>query len=296
LLGKENKIMGTLKEHFLSVTDSGPLVSIIMPTYAGDNEQHLQLAIESMLNQDYQNIELMLIVDGPIPADRSQFLQKMAVDPRLRLSQVDKNSGPAYARNLGIARASGDFIAIMDADDLAKIDRISHQLEAIQRFGLDVISSDLEIIDEEGKVTGFRTLPTSHGAIKASAPFRCPLHNGSLFAKAQVLKDNPYNISLRVSEDYELWVRLIRKGYKLGNTSYRCVAYRQSSAAVAKRTGIRYAVSDFRIKVGAVPLASFPKKPFVVAVAIGTAVARLLPMPMFSKLYARREQLLAVLK
>jgi hypothetical protein len=184
----------------------------------------------------------------------------------------------------------------MDCDDVAKPDRISHQLEAIRESGLDVISSDLEIINDEGDVVGFRTVPASHGAIKASAPFRCPLHNPSLFAKARALKDNPYNIALRVGEDYELWVRLIRKGYRLGNTSYRCVAYRQSAAAVIKRIGFQYAISDFKIKVAAVPLASFPKKPFVVAVAVGTAVARLLPMPMFSRLYAKREQFLAILK
>lgn len=288
--------MEILKDSGVSLTGAAPLVSIIMPTYAGDNELHLEQAVKSMLEQDYPHIELMLVVDGPVPASRSQFLEKLALDQRIRLLHVEKNSGPAHARNLGIARASGEFVAIMDSDDLAKPDRISHQLDAIQKSGLDVISSDLEIINEEGDVIGFRTLPTSHGAIKASAPFRCPLHNGSLFAKARVLKDNPYNIAHRVGEDYELWVRLIRKGYRLGNTSYRCVAYRQSPAAVVKRTGFQYAISDFKIKVGAVPLASFPKKPFVVAVAVGTAVARLLPMPMFSKLYARREQFLAILK
>jgi glycosyltransferase involved in cell wall biosynthesis len=284
------------KESVSEAVKTGPLVSIIMPTYAGDNERHLRHAVRCMLDQDYPHVELVLIVDGPVPSERSQVLQNIATDSRVRLLNVEKNSGPAHARNVGIAQAAGEFIAIMDADDTAKPDRISHQLEAIRSSGLDVISSDLEIINHEGELIGFRTLPTEHGAIKASAPFRCPLHNGSLFAKASVLKDNPYNTSHRVGEDYELWVRLIRKGYQLGNTSYRCVAYRQSPADVVKRKGLRYAVSDFKIKVGAVPLASFPKKPFVVAVAVGTAIARLLPMPMFSKLYARREQFLAILR
>jgi glycosyltransferase involved in cell wall biosynthesis len=288
--------MEILKESGSCLTGVAPLVSVIMPTYAGDDERHMEYAIRSILEQDYPHLELMLIVDGPVPVERSRFLEKMAADQRVSLLHVQKNSGPAHARNLGIARALGEFIAIMDADDVAKPDRISHQLDAIQKSGLDVISSDLEIINDDGEVVGFRTVPASHGAIKASAPFRCPLHNPSLFAKARVLKDNPYNIALRVGEDYELWVRLIRKGYRLGNTSYRCVAYRQSAAAVVKRIGFQYAISDFKIKVAAVSLASFPKKPFVVAVAVGTAVARLLPMPMFSRLYARREQFLAILK
>jgi glycosyltransferase involved in cell wall biosynthesis len=289
-------LMEISKEVRATLLGAIPLVSVVMATYAGDHERHLAEAIGSILAQDYLNLELLIVVDGPVPAERTQFLERVAANARVRLLHVVNNSGPAHARNLGITHASGSFIAIMDADDFAKPDRISHQLEAIDRSGLDVISSDLDIIDEDGNVTGCRTVPRSHRAIRASAPFRCPLHNPSLFAKTSVLKENPYDIGLRVGEDYELWIRLMLKGYRFGNTSYRCVSYRQSPAAVVKRTGIKYAVSDFRIKVGAVSLASFPKKPFVLIFAVGTAIARLLPMPVFGRLYSTREQFFAILK
>jgi succinoglycan biosynthesis protein ExoO len=272
------------------------LVSVIMPTYGGDNEAHLRLAVDSILIQDYFQLELILVVDGPVTPERALVLREISADERVHLLNLATNCGPAHARNVGIAHASGDYIAIMDADDIAKPDRISHQLRAIERLSVDVISSDLEIINEDGHLIGGRTLPSTHEAIRVSAPFRCPLHNGSLFAKASVLKANPYNIAFRVSEDYELWLRLILSGYRLANTQYRCVAYRQSPLAVAKRTGINYAVSDFKIKVQALALVPFSRKPLVLAVALGAMIARVLPMPIFRRLYACRERMFSVLR
>lgn len=268
-----------------------PKVSVVMATYAGDNLTHLQAAIESILNQDHPIIELIVVIDGKVSDERRQFFSDVQSKGNVLVLQHEINRGPAYSRNVGIKAASGTYIAVMDADDVSKPDRISRQLKFLVEHDLDISSSDLEIIDESGKVIGSRTLPSCHEEISSLIPYRCPLHNPSLFCKAAVLRDNMYDPSFRVGEDYELWVRLMLAGYRFGNTKYCCVSYRQSVTALAKRTGLSYAFSDLKIKLATLPLVSRSGKPIVVSTAICAALARLFPVWLFRKIYGRRENL-----
>ena len=260
-----------------------------MATYAGDNVTHLQAAIESILNQDHPFIELIIVIDGRVSDERLQFFKDVQTRGNVLVLQHEVNRGPAYSRNVGIQAASGAYIAVMDADDISKPDRISRQLAFLVGHDLDVSSSDLEIIDESGKVIGKRTLPNFHNEISSLIPYRCPLHNPSLFCKAAVLRANLYDPSFRVAEDYELWVRLMLAGYRFGNTKYCCVSYRQSAKALSKRTGLSYAFSDLKIKLSALPLVSSGGKPIVVSTAVCAALARLFPTWLFRKLYGKRE-------
>jgi glycosyltransferase involved in cell wall biosynthesis len=101
-----------------------PLVSVIMPVY--NAEKYVVEAIESVLSQTYPNIQLICVDDGS--TDTSLQILKDFGD-RIVLVEAQQNGGIAKARNLGIACATGDFIAFADADDIWKSTKLSEQMK-----------------------------------------------------------------------------------------------------------------------------------------------------------------------
>lgn len=267
---------------------SDPLISVIMATYNGDRMSYVDASVESILKQTYENFELIIVIDGPVDEQRGAFLQSLKKDRRVVTVQLERNLGPASARNHGIRKANGEFIAIMDADDLSLPERFANQLKYLTENKLDLISSCMDVINERGDVSGFRKLPSLNHEIRALAPYRCPLHNPSAFGRANVFNANPYDEKFRVSEDYDLWVRLLVGGYKLGNMPVSCVCYRQGESELMKRRGLNYAICDWKVKVKALKLVPLWKKPFLMLLAFLNAGVRMLPAPLFALCYRVR--------
>jgi glycosyltransferase involved in cell wall biosynthesis len=124
-----------------------PLVSIIMPVY--NMEGHIAEAIESVLIQNYMNFELIVVDDGS--TDRTKDVVLSFEDPRVKYFHK-KNGGPYSARNLGMKKATGDFIVPLDADDMITPNFISMHLQEFERRPeADLIYCDDYLIDEDCK-------------------------------------------------------------------------------------------------------------------------------------------------
>lgn len=121
-----------------------PLVSCIVPVFNG--ERYLEEALDSVLNQTYQRLELIVVNDGS-----SDGTSRVIAEFGSRVRCVDQlNSGPAVARNRGIAEATGDFIAFLDADDLWLPEKISCQMERFRaQVALDVSVTYIQNFWEE---------------------------------------------------------------------------------------------------------------------------------------------------
>ena len=104
-----------------------PLISVIIPVY--NAEATIKETIDSVLNQTFTNLELIVINDGS--KDSSLSIISNIKDSRLKLFSYD-NAGVAISRNRGIKKASGKFIAFIDADDLWTSDKLEAQLKALQ--------------------------------------------------------------------------------------------------------------------------------------------------------------------
>ena len=100
-------------------------ITVFMPVY--NSERYLKEAIDSILNQSYKNFELLIINDGS--TDSSIDIIKSYNDSRIKLINNDCNKGLPYTRNLGLKLAKGDYIAIMDSDDISYIHRLKKQIE-----------------------------------------------------------------------------------------------------------------------------------------------------------------------
>ncbi|MGJ8514194.1 glycosyltransferase family 2 protein [Carnimonas bestiolae] len=123
--------------------NTNPLVSVVIPTFR--RKEGVKRAIESALNQSYPSIEVV-VVDDNEDDDYSLFIKQICAScasHRLRLYKRRQNGGGARARNSGILRARGEFVAFLDDDDVMLPDKIEKQINLLQQQGADVCSCDM---------------------------------------------------------------------------------------------------------------------------------------------------------
>lgn len=115
--------------------DKMPMISIIVPVY--NEEQYIRACVEALLNQDYTNIEVILVNDGS--SDSSQKLIDEAADKDSRIISVyQENAGVGTARNHGIKKSKGEYICFVDADDYVTSDYVSYMYKMIKNTGADI--------------------------------------------------------------------------------------------------------------------------------------------------------------
>lgn len=131
-----------------------PLISIILPSYNG--AKYIRQAIESVLVQDYQNIELIVINDASTDTTREIVAEYAAKYPRVRLLDNATNSKLVFSLNRGISEAKGEFIARIDDDDIwTDSSKLTQQLFALQSHPeIGVVGTLGYIIDENSIRTG----------------------------------------------------------------------------------------------------------------------------------------------
>ena len=202
------------------------MVSVNMAIW-NSNQQYVQQAIASLRSQSFEDWELV-IVEDPSPNLATQTIQAFN-DDRIKYFLNEERTSLVQQRNQAIEESKGEFIAILDSDDLCEPDRLKEQHEfLIGNSNCAVVGCQLEIIDSDGKKTGVRNYPCTNKAILAMMPFRNPIAQpGVMFRRSAVVElggyaDNGYT----GTEDYELWSRLFKHGAVICNHSKRLVKYR----------------------------------------------------------------------
>ena len=182
------------------------LVSVVMPVYNG--ERYLTQAIESILNQTFQDFEFVVVNDGSTDKTR-EILRSYD-----RLTVLDQeNQGVAAASNNGIALTKGKYIARLDADDIALASRLEKQVDFLERNPeIGILGSSAYIIDSEGHKWGIQKMPLSDAELRWMGLFKCPfIHSSVIFRRELVEKIQPlYDPAFAPSDDYELWIRLLK--------------------------------------------------------------------------------------
>ena len=117
-------------------TTKQPLITVVMPNYNG--HRFVEQAIDSVLNQTYPNFELLVVDDCSKDNSLQLIQQKAQSDDRIRVIALEHNAGVANARNVGIKEARGEFIALLDNDDLWTVDKLERQL-ALANKGADIV-------------------------------------------------------------------------------------------------------------------------------------------------------------
>jgi len=206
-----------------STVSQPPLVSIVMPVY-DPHPVHFREAVDSILRQTIPDWEL-LIVEDPSPRSAAGLLADVH-DPRIRHLQRRDRDTLVVSLNWGLAESLAPLVARADADDICQPDRLEKQLAYLQAHPeVDVLGSQLAIIDDEGKPRGYRGYPLRHEAIaRGMAIFNAVAHPSVLFKKQCVLAAGGYRSFF--SEDYELWSRLLHRRAHFANHPEALVHYR----------------------------------------------------------------------
>jgi glycosyltransferase involved in cell wall biosynthesis len=214
------------------------LISIILPVFNG--EKYLNESIESVLSQTYQNWELIIINDGS--TDNTEKLVLNYTDKRIRYLLNETNRGIIFSMNKGLDEAKGEFIARLDADDIALPFRLEKQVEyLIENKDYVLAGCYFHTIDSAGKYLKKVTFPANN----LDAQSYLLLHNcfchSAIMMRAGIAKELKYDPEFQVCEDYDLWYRISRKG-KIINIPVFAALYRLHDSNISlKKKEIMFA-------------------------------------------------------
>jgi len=260
-------------------------VSVVTTVYEKDELCYIKEAFASLQSQVLPIFEIIVVVDGPVSNDVFTYLKSLRSD-LFYVHYFEHNQGVGYARNYGVSCVRGNYVAFMDSDDISLPQRINVQLKYLKLNDLDAVSAFMDVFDNSDNVLYTRRLPEKSSDIIKCAPFFCPLHNTALFAKKSVLQRLGYNNNYIVSEDYDLFIRMIKLSYRLGNVPEVLVRYRQPNKSLLKRRGLNYALCDLKVKLSAFELIDSNLYRFIFfPLLLGTFLVRLLPTKIFSLFY-----------
>lgn len=226
-------------------THPTPRVSVIMANYRGAN--HLAAAIESVLAQTMSELEL-IVVDDASPDDSAVIVRRfMEGDLRVKLIVAERNGGPGAARNRALDAATGEWIAIVDSDDILHAERLERLIGQADDLEADAVADDLLYFSE---VDG-RADRTLLGAAAQSAP--------KLVTVAQFVRSNSsqgplpplgylkplirraalgairYDEDVRIAEDYDFLLRFLLSGRRLMLVPEPFYLYRRHPASLSHR-------------------------------------------------------------
>jgi glycosyltransferase involved in cell wall biosynthesis len=201
------------------------MISILLPTYNG--EKYLSLAIESVLNQTFKDFELLIGFNGT--SDNSKEIPKIYNDSRIKVFDYD-DRGKSKTLNKLLNETSFDWIALQDDDDLWLHTKLEKQVQYIDK-GWDVIGTFINYINEEGNIIGRPNLCSFTDDIKhlSLSGLNQVANTSTIFKKEIALEIGGWTDGLDGIEDYDFWLRLLRKDKKFINIPEELVHHRLHS-------------------------------------------------------------------
>lgn len=206
-----------------------PLVSVVMPVYNAG--LFLYEAINSILNQTYRNFELIIVDDAStdnsreiISSFKRQYSRKIKV---VKLPQ-NLNRGGDVAGNVGFKLTKGEFVARMDADDIAMPNRLEKQVPFLmQNPKIFAVGSNAHVIDKEGYLIGEKKMPLDNEKIyREFFVFHPLIHPTLMFRRSAIKRKNLYKLEYQANNDYLTFFEMIAKGYQFANLPEKLLCYR----------------------------------------------------------------------
>ncbi len=183
-----------------------PLISVIIPAF--NSEKTIQETIDSVLNQTWRNLELIIVNDGS--QDSTLDIVTSIKDPRLKVFS-HPNAGVSDSRNRGISQAVGEFISFLDADDLWTADKLESQLKALQENPqAGVAYSWTDYIDKNSQFLRPCSHCTANGDVYPELLKYNFLANGSnILVRSQALSEvDGFNKLFTPADDWDMYLRL----------------------------------------------------------------------------------------
>lgn len=210
------------------------LISVIMCTY-NEDLKWIKESVESVLNQTYKNLEFIIVLDNPSNTELKNLLESYKKrDNRIKLLINEENMGVVKSSNRAIKACRGEYIARMDADDISEIDRLVLQKSYLESNNLDFVFSGIKCIDEDSTVK-YETHKRSMDDKKLRKLFRIVniSYHPTWFMKKEVYDNLKGYREIRYTEDYDLTLRALNKGYIIGRMNQNIARYRIRETSIS---------------------------------------------------------------
>ncbi|VXD25470.1 conserved hypothetical protein [Planktothrix serta PCC 8927] len=208
------------------------IISVVIPAY--NAEKTIQQTIDSILNQTFEDFEIIVINDGS--TDSTLDIVSNIHDPRIQVFSYP-NSGASTSRNRGLAVATGEYIALLDADDLWTPDKLESQYQALQNHPQAAVAySWTDYIDESGNFLQSGKHPTFNGDVYPELLIQNFLENGSnpLIRREAFAEVGGFDESLLGGQDRDLYIRLAAR-YHFVLVPVVQVFYRMSTNSISSQ-------------------------------------------------------------
>lgn len=191
-----------------------PVVSVIMPAYNASS--YIQESINSVIAQTFSNWELIIVDDGSTDATSSIIANNCNQDYRVK-GFYQENGKQGKARNLGISKASGTYIAFLDADDFWMPEKLEIQLQEIKQENVDLVFSDSYIFSDSNVSDKSRKMNTIQLSLKGIEALQLFLEGNRIPTLTVLAKKEKIDLvngftekkEIPLAEDYHLWLKMI---------------------------------------------------------------------------------------
>lgn len=196
------------------------LISVVIPFF--NSENFLEKCLTSLLNQEHTNFEVILVDDQSTDESQKIAMKFANNDKRFKLFVNKSNMGAAYSRSLAIKKSKGEFVAILDSDDIALPNRFVKQLDYLtSNPKIDILGSAAEEFNTTTGESAIRKHYLKHEGLIINLLTDMPFINSSLMFRSRCFEklEELYDETFVPAEDFELLVRLKEKGCYFENIS-----------------------------------------------------------------------------
>jgi len=263
------------RKHGGCVTNEGPLVSVIIPVY--NAERFIAQTLESVAAQTYANFEVIVVDDGSSDGSRAA-IEPFLADTRFKLI-AQANAGISAARNTAIRASSGEFIALLDNDDLWLPQKLCKQIEiAAGNPETGMIFTNAELFGESGVIGKYYPDRASYPKpdILEHLLEENPFCAGTMMVRKSCLDDfGLFDETLPGVDDYEMWLRLALNGVKAAGTEEVLHRQRIHASSFSAGNHARMLRDSLALYERAMPMLDSDKHRQLLARTIGAKKAEL---------------------
>jgi glycosyltransferase involved in cell wall biosynthesis len=207
--------------------NNSPLITVYITNH--NYGKYIDQAINSILEQSFQNFEIIIIDDGSTDNSKS-IIQQYENKSNIKVI-YQNNKGLTISNNIAIKLAQGEFIIRLDADDYFTKDALKLMVREFENENLGMVFGDWYLVDENGDILG---VEQRHNFQKEVTLYDQPAHGAcTMFRKDCLIKLGGYDETITRQDGYELWLRFIEQ-FEVGNINAPLFYYRQHSKSLTK--------------------------------------------------------------
>ena len=199
------------------------LVSVIIPYYK--KKLFIRSAIESILNQTYQNFEIIIIYDDKDHEDLNFIEELVALDDRIKLIINENNIEAGLSRNKGIKHGNGGYIAFLDSDDFWSENKLEKQLSFMKKHNYKISHTSYKLIDSSGNVKGTRKARDFYNfedLLKS-----CDIGLSTVILDKSLITNECNFPNMKTKEDYVLWLKILKQKNIIGGLCHSLTYWRK---------------------------------------------------------------------